>query len=68
MGQGEIGIDPQGLPVVVDRLVEDPEPAWISPRLKWAGANCGIDLQGVPVHEHRHTPIALALSGPGRGC
>ncbi len=41
-GPGEIGIDTQGLPVVVDAPRRcTPEPAWISPRLKCAGANRG---------------------------
>ena len=63
VGPGTIGIELQGLPVVVDRLVEGSRTGQDFAEVAMGGGQPGIDLQGVPVHEHRRWPIALDFQG-----
>ena len=63
VGPGTIGVAPQGLPVVVDRLVQGPRTGLDFAEVAMGGGQLGIDPQGVLVREHRQGPIALAFQG-----
>ena len=61
VGEGEIRIDPQGLPVMADRLV-DPTTAGIDfAEVEMRGGQLRIGPQGVPVLVNREPPEALAF-------
>ena len=62
VGEDEIRIDPQGLSVIVDRLV-DPITAGIDfAKVEMRGGQLRIGPQGVPVLVNREPPGALAFN------